>query len=188
MENEKELLIALSKGDEKALELFFTAYYKNLLLFAGTYIKDAATCEDITQQVFVNLWEKRAAAANIVSIRSFLLKAVQNACLNELRRLDLKSKYEEIAARHPEIYAQETENYLFFSELQERLEAALRQLTPTQRQCFEMNRLQGMKQKEIAERLDIPLRTVELHIAEALRFLRAHLKTYFNVLVILLNI
>lgn len=90
MENEKELLIALSKGDEKALELFFTAYYKNLLLFAGTYIKDAATCEDITQQVFVNLWEKRAAAANIVSIRSFLLKAVQNACLNELRRLDLK--------------------------------------------------------------------------------------------------
>ena len=103
MENEKELLIALSKGDEKALELFFTAYYKNLLLFAGTYIKDAATCEDITQQVFVNLWEKRAAAANIVSIRSFLLKAVQNACLNELRRLDLKSKYEEIAARHPPV-------------------------------------------------------------------------------------
>ena len=57
-----------------------------------------------------------------------------------------------------------------------------------QKRLIEAIQQSGMKQKEIAERLDIPLRTVELRIAEALRFLRAHLKTYFNVLVILLNI
>ena len=188
MENEKERLIALSEGSERALEEFFTAYYKDLLLFAGTYIPDAPTCEDIVQQVFVSLWEKRKEAAAIVSMKSFLLKSVQNACVSELRRLNVKSKYEELAARNPEIYARETEDYLFYSELQEQLELALQQLTPVQRQCFEMNRLQGLKQREIAEKLNIPLRTVELRISEALKFLRRHLQDYYPLLAFLLNL
>ena len=187
MENERGHLIALSQGDERALELFFTTYYKDLVLFAGTYLKDAAACEDIAQQVFVTLWEKRKMAVRILSMKSFLLKAVQNACLSELRRLGQKSKYEEMATRNPEIYARETEDYVLYSELLERLNEGLGKLTPDQRKCFEMSRLQGIKQREVAERLNIPLRTVELRIAEATQFLRHHLKDYFPLLTLLFN-
>ena len=184
---EREALLALSKGNGQVLETFFTTYYKDLVLFAGTYLKDAAACEDIVQQVFITLWEKRKEAVRILSVKSFLLKSVQNACLSELRRLGQKSKYEELVARNPDIYARETEDYVLFTELRERLDEALRQLTPVQRQCFEMNRMQGVRQRQIAEQLDIPLRTVELRIAEALKFLRHYLKDYFPLVLFLFN-
>ena len=187
MENEKELLLALSKGSERALEAFFTAYYNDMLLFAGTYIKDVPTCEDIVQQVFVNLWEKHEEASTVVSMKSFLLKAVQNGCLYELRRLQVKAKYEDLVARNPEIYDYETENYLLRSELQKHLRIALQRLTPVQRQCFEMYKMEGMKQRQIAEQLGIPLRTVELRISEAVKFLRQYFEHYLLAIIFLLN-
>lgn len=186
--DEQKLLVELSQGSDKAFHVFFDTYYNDLVLFAGTYIKDLAACEDIVQQQFVNLWDKRAEARAIHSLKSFLLKSVQNACLSELRHLGIKNKYEVLAAANPAVFSWETEEYILYSELQEYLQKALERLTPVQRRCFEMNRLQGMKQQQVANELNISLRTVELRVAEALKILRSELKHYFTVILFLLQI
>ena len=80
----------------------------------------------------------------------------------------------------------ETEEYILYSELNDRLQEAMSYLTETQRQCFEMNKIRGLKQREIAEKLNMPLRTVELRIAEALKILKQHLREYFVLVLFLL--
>lgn len=186
--NERELLIELSRGSHQAFHKFFDIYYKDLVLFAGTYIKDMNTCEDIVQQQFVNLWERYPEACEILSLKSFLLKSVQNACLSELRHQGIKNKYAELASVAPAIFSQETEEYILHSELQEHLQKALAQLTPLQRKCFEMNKLQGIKQQQIALELNISLRTVESRVAESLKILRLYLERYFAIICFFLQI
>lgn len=186
--NERELLVELSRGSDKAFRELFDTYYKDLVLFAGTYIKDLAACEDIVQQQFVNLWEKRTEARVILSLKSFLLKSVQNACLSELRHLGHENKYAEWIAETSAVYARETEEYIFYSELQGLLQETLAYLTPMQRKCFELNRLQGVPQRKIAEELNISLRTVELRTAEALKILRSYLKRYFSLIIFFLQL
>lgn len=82
--------------------------------------------------------------------------------------------------------SKETEEYILFSELHLRLQDALSHLSPIQRQCFEMNRIEGMKQVQVAEKLGMPLRTVEKRIAEALKILKFHLKEYYLLVCLLL--
>lgn len=186
--NEQELLIELSRGSNQAFHELFDVYYKDLVLFAGTYIKDVDTCEDIVQQQFVNLWERYPETYRIASLKAFLLKSVQNACLSELRHRGIKNKYAELTSVAPAIFSRETEEYILYSELQEYLQKALEQLTPLQRKCFEMNKLQGIKQQQIASELNISLRTVELRVAEALKILRLYLGRYFAIIFFLLRV
>ena len=185
---EHELLVRLSEGDSWAFACLFQRYYKDLVLFAGTYLTDKATCEDIVQDVFTKLYNGRAEAKKIQSLRSFLLRSVQNACLNEIRRDETHRRYVELNALKEEASLRETENYLLYSELSVRLQEVLTHLSPIQRQCFEMNRMQGMKQADVAKELDIPLRTVEARIAEALKILKFELKDYFAVVLFFFTI
>jgi len=185
---EHELLVRLSKGDSWAFACLFRCYYKDLVLFAGTYLRDKATCEDVVQDVFAKLYKGRAEAEKIQSLRSFLLRSVQNACLNEIRRDETHRRYVELNALSGEEVLRETEDYLLYSELSVRLQEALEHLSPVQRQCFEMNRMRGMKQADVAQELGIPLRTVEARIAEALKILKFQLKDYFAIIMFFFTI
>ena len=76
--NEQDLLLKLSQGSHAAFVSLFEYYYKDLVMFAGTWLRnEQEACEDIVQDVFLNLWEKRKEMAQVVSLKSFLLKSVQ---------------------------------------------------------------------------------------------------------------
>ena len=184
--NEQDLLLKLSEENSSAFAQLFQYYYKDLVLFAGSYVKDIDVCEDIVQELFVKLWTGRKEISKISSLKSFLLKSVQNSCFDELRRQDVRNKYSGLKSLSKTDITLETEEYILYSELNSRLQKALTYLTPVQRQCFEMNRMQGIKQAQIAKDLDIPLRTVELRIAEALKVLKQQLKEYFILVLLFL--
>lgn len=184
MINEQEILNELSRGSHKAFQWLFDTYYKNLVLFAGTYLKDLDACEDVVQQTFVNMWDKREELPAIQSIKSFLVKSVQNACISELRRRNIQCKYADLSAASDSLLSRETEEYILYSELRQHLEEAMKLLTPHQRQCFELNKLQGVKQQQIAEQLGISLRTVELRVSEALKILRRYLEKHFQLILL----
>lgn len=178
--SERELLQQLNNGDSRALALLFRLYYKDLVLFAGTWLSgNQMLCEDIVQEVFMSLWNERKEVLKIKALKSFLLKSVQNRCISCLRHQQVKGKYEDLKSYTDDRLSYDTENYILYSELNARLQEALGYLSPVQRQCFEMNRMDGIRQAEIAKILGIPLRTVELRIAEALKILKFHLKEYF---------
>lgn len=187
MRNEQYLIQEIKAGNTRAFAQVFQHYYKDIVLFAASWLpKKEEACEDIVQEVFVNIWDNRNKLPELDSLKSYLLKAVQNRCLNYLRHMQIKSKYLELNSLTTAQMSRETEEYILYSELKHQLQNTLIHLSPLQRQCFEMNRLKGLKQAQIAEELGIPLRTVEQKIAEALKILKKHLKEYYLLISLLL--
>lgn len=186
MKEEHFLLMELKRGNKEAFSLLFRRYYKDLVLFSGHFLHDKACCEDIVQTVFLKLWADRENYEIQTSLKSFLLRAVQNSCLDEIRHQQVVREHES----YTEIFGNagdiDTENYILYSDLHEHLEEALDKLPETYREAFDMNRFEGLKYKDIAERLHVSERTVEVRIGKAIRLLREDLQEFFIFLVALL--
>jgi RNA polymerase sigma-70 factor, ECF subfamily len=181
---EKVLIARVISGDSSAFSVIFTTYYKDLVLFAGRIIKDPANAEEIVQEVFVNIWEDRDRLNISSSLKSYLLKTVRNRCIDWLRHDKIIRKHNEFVSERPMDLDYDTDSYLLFSELQERLDAVLERLPDEVTEAFRMNRERGLKYYEIAELLNVSVRTIEVRIGKALHILRYHLREYFPVVIL----
>ena len=167
----------LKQGDHKVFSRLFILYYRDLVLFAGRYLPEQEACEDIVQDIFLKIWHLRRSLDINVSLRAYLIGAVRNRCLNELkhRRLTSMTTVESLTW----MPARVEEEAVLYSELSERFAKALRKLPDPCREAFEMNRFRRMKYQEIADMLGISKRTVEVRIGKALSLLRTELKDFF---------
>lgn len=183
-EDEILLLHQLSKDDQTAFNHLFETYYQDLLFFAGNFIPSRNICEDIVQSIFAKLWTERKSLSIEKSIKSYLLKTVRNHCLDYIRHLNIKQEYENyMTENHGALESYNTENYLLYSDLHQHLQAALAKLPPEKRDVLILSRLEGIKYKEIAARLKISERTVEVRISDALKELRLLLKDFLVTLI-----
>lgn len=187
MDFEQNLLIELKRGNKEAFTLLFRKYYKDLVLFGGSILRDKVKCEDIVQNIFLKLWTERESIEIEKSLKSFLIRSVQNSCLDELRHKHVVRDHELYVQTFNYFDCLDTENYVLFSELQDKLAVALEVIPDTYREAFQMNRFEGLKYKEIAEKLQVSERTVEVRISKAISMLRNHLKEYLLVILALLN-
>lgn len=181
---EQFILSALKQDNQEAFALIFRAYYSDLVLFCGNFINDKSGCEDIVQSIFLKLWNDRKSIQIETSLKSYLLKSVRNSCLDKFR-------HEEIIHQH-EAYSQslvlenyDTEHYILYSDLQRHLDKALEQVPKLYREAFLLNRIEGLKYREIAERLNVSERTVEVRVGKTLELLRKYLKDFFTFLFML---
>ncbi|MDO9153346.1 MAG: RNA polymerase sigma-70 factor [Paludibacter sp.] len=179
MNNEHYLINQLNNGNKEAFSLLFQKYYKDLVLFAGTFLPDRFLCEDIVQNIFLKLWNNREHLIIDTSLKSFLLRSVQNSCLDELKHQSVVRVHEAYTIAFEPFDDLNTEHYVLYSDLQLQFAEALLKLPDTCREVFEMNRIEGFKYKEIAQKLKISERTVEVRIGKALMLLRKHLKEFF---------
>ena len=184
--DDRFLVIALKQDDKHAFTRLFHAYYKDLVLFGGTYIPEKSTCEDIVQNIFLKLWNDRKSLVIENSLKSYLLKAVRNYCLDELRHRRIIDEHIAYELKSDSIDIDTTENYILYSDLCRQLKNALEQLPPQEREVFEMSRLENIKYQEIANRLNISVRTVEVRISKALKQLRILLKDFYLLLFLFL--
>lgn len=182
---EHYLLSRLKQGDAEAFTLLFRHYYKDLVLFGGLFLPDQAVCEDIVQSLFLKLWKDRTTLAIETSLKAFLLKSVRNSCLDEIRHSNVKREHESYVTTHNVLEHVDTENYILYSDLYQQLQQALDKLPEASREAFEMNRFEGLKYKEIAEKLNVSERTVEARIGKAIELLRKHLKDFLPLLIYL---
>lgn len=182
---EQYLIKRLKQGDAEAFTVLFQRYYKDLVLFGGLFLPDQAICEDIVQSIFLKLWRDRVSLDIETSLKSFLLKAVRNSCLDEIRHRNVVQEHVSYVSQYPSLYELDTENYILFSDLHTHLQKALDNMSPELRQVFEMSRLEGLKYKEIAERLNVSERTVEVRISKAIQFLKRELKDFTIILLLL---
>ena len=172
---EQILFDKLADGDMSAFTSIFGAYYKDLVMFALTFIKNSDNAEDIVQEIFVRLWEKRRELKLYGSLKSYLLKSVQNHCLDEVRRRKVREHYAGDKEIQP-LYTNDNEEYILYNELQDRLDDLLRQMPDEVAQTFRKNRFDGLKYHEIAQQMNVSVRTVESRISKALRILHQTLK------------
>jgi len=175
-ELELQLLVRLKEDCEKSYSILFHKYYKDLVLFAGNILHDKFTCEDIVQNVFLKIWNDRHTLFIETSLKSYLLRAVRNSCLDELRHQKVINNYESNVLKNTNSY--ETENYILYSDLHEKLINAIKKLPEKHREVFELSRFEDLKYKEIAQQLNISERTVEDRMSKALMQLRTNLKDF----------
>ncbi len=162
---------------KQQFENLFRTHFQHLVNFAAQYVIEQTIAEDICQKVFLTLWEKRTTIDPNQSIKSYLFTAVRNKCLNHIRDhkkfrsqvLDLDCGEYDLEEPVPE----EADDALAAQ-----VKNALEQLPQKCRQVFELSKFQNLKYKEIAEELDISVKTVEAHMGKALKTLRTLLKNY----------
>ena len=183
MLDEEFLIERIREGSRDAFSLIFRYYYKDLVLFGGTFLPDRAICEDIVQNTFLKLWEGHKSFVINSSLKSFLLKIVQNACLDEIRHRAVKLEHEDYVLSFNILADEDAENYILYSDLLEHYQKAMSQIPEQYRVAFEMSRMEGLKYREIADRLSVSERTVEVRIGKALELLRKYLKFFLSIFI-----
>ena len=173
--------------DEALFEQLFKTHFVHLCNFAIQFVNDNDTAKDITQKVFIKLWEKRDNIDPQKSIQSYLFTSVRNRCFNFIRdNKKYRSKVLDLETIDMDIAFEVDDNgYL---ELEEKITNALKTLPNKCKQVFEMSRFKKMKYKDIAVELNVSVKTVEAHITKALKSLRKQLNEYTLVLYIILGI
>lgn len=182
---EQQIMSGLKSDSQNAFSILFRTYYKDLVLFAGNYIREKSICEDIIQSIFLNIWENRHSFEIKTSLKSYLLQSVRNNCIDEIRHKKIVDNYaaKEILFNN-EI---DIEHYILYSDLQDHLEEALSKLPEKYRETLVLSRIDGIKYKDISEQLNISIRTVEDRISKALQLLRISLKEYLISIALILS-
>lgn len=173
-----------NKDDQTAYRSLFEQYYVALCQFARRYIDDQETREDIVQDVFFTIWEKRKTISPTISARNYLVTCVRNLCLNYLRDQGYKQDYETNIQKRIPAYVENQDDIYTLQELRELLDKTLAKLPPEYRLAFEMNRFENKSIEEIAEIMGVSDRTVKRYKSKAIEILKEELKDYLPLLML----
>jgi len=173
MENIQDKLIAgLKEGDKKVFDDIFSAYYTPLCRYCNRIVYDDEIAEEIVQDLFCKLWIKRDELEIETSLKAYLYRAVLNHSLNHLNHLKTEEKYRQYVGFQLQGSLANPMELLEEQDVQRILSRAMLQMPEKRRLIFEMSRQQEMKYSEIAEKLNISVKTVESQISKALEYLR----------------
>jgi RNA polymerase sigma-70 factor (ECF subfamily) len=172
---EQELIQRVHAGDREAWDFIARQYYTPLLNFVTGMVRVREQAEELVQDVFVNFWVKRDRLNVSVSLKAYLYRAARNHTLNFIKRRNFEANYHSYLAKTTSAEHNETEDAYHFSELEKALYGAIDEMPEKRREIFTLSRFEDMTYKEIAETLDIPVRTVHYQIGLALKELREKL-------------
>ncbi len=170
---------------EKNFEVIFRQHFKELVHHSFKILQDAQRAEEVVQQVFLKFWEKDWENDLYNSPRSYLYRAVYNESLNRLKQDQVRRRYENFQLENNRHAGYELQQE---KELTSQIQVALGQLPEKCRTVFELSRYQDLKNQQIADQLNISLKTVEGHMSKALRHLRVHLADYLTLILLTLTI
>lgn len=169
------------------LNTLFKAHYDELCRYAFSIVKDQDSAEDVVQQLFIKIWEKRSTIGEIDNIRSYLFRSTFNMSLNEQKRMQRMPKRDEDINQNNSLQSSDqTSNLLESSELQERIDGAMMVLPEKCREVFHLSRNEQLSYKEIAQKMKISPKTVENQVGKALRIMREELRDYLPLLILTL--
>lgn len=184
---EKKIVEELKCGNRKTFQFVFEKYYLSLYYYAKKITRNKENAEEAVQNTFLRLWEKPEILNIEKSLNSYLYKAVYNNCLNILKQLQIKEKhthnFEQKIINANDFLSISQENgqsILIAEELKDKIEESINKLPKQCRHIFKLSRNEGLKNKEIAEKLDISLNTVTKQMSIALTRLRKSLQQYLS--------
>jgi len=182
---DEELLALLLTDGESAIDLIFRKYYSFLCKSVYRIIPDTQITEDLAQDVFYGLWKKRDQLKITTSLKAYLKRAALNKALNYIRdqKIDFRNApaKEELVSKQDSIVQE-----LAAHNLQQEIDAAIDKLPEKCRLVFVLSRFEEMSYRQIAEHLDISMKTVENQISKALKSLRIALAEHLPLGLLLL--
>lgn len=184
--DEKILLQCLIKGDRLAFEKIFQLYSERIYYFTIKYINNREDAEEITQEVFVKLWNRREAIKTELSFSSYLFMIAKNAVIDVLRKKQKEAALAEGLKQKGEGHLSPADNSLEYKELSSIVQHAINNLPEKRRQIFLMIREEELSYKEIAEKLSISTKTVETHMRLALQQLRKSIGDNYDLTLVMI--
>ena len=173
--NDNELIRKLKKNDIEAFNQIFYTYSSKLYHFAYGYLKSKEDAEEMVQEIFSKIWDKRADIKEEYQFRSYLFSIAFNYIKKYFRSKALVNKYVDHAMPH-DLETEQTQEYVNYASLKLHVDQLVNKMPEKRRTVFFKSRFEGKNSKEIAVEMNISQRTVENHLNQALRFLRQHLK------------
>lgn len=181
---DRDLAHRFRNGDKKAFEEIFDAHWYSLYKNAHAVLRSHEEAEEIVQELFTNLWQKRESL-DIADFSNYLFIAMKRRVIDRSRSKIIQAKYWEYYKRHIPSFGETTEEMVSFNELQSTLEEGLRKLPEKSRQIFRLNRMEGRSVSEISGFLQLSERAIEYHLTKSIRELKLHLKNFLAILVII---
>lgn len=181
---DNELIKYIKEGDLKAFERVFKDYYALMCSVAMDYVNDSAVCQTLTEDVLLNLWEKKREVVITTSLRAYLLRAVRNKCIDHLRTHRQVSGflgyYDSLDRMFGGAMADEKDLFeqLISDELAELLDRAIDEMPEERRRVFILVRMENKTYQEAADMLHISVNTVKYHLKRAHAELQDKLGSY----------
>ncbi|BDD03552.1 RNA polymerase sigma-70 factor [Aureibacter tunicatorum] len=180
------LLEKFKSGDVNAYEVLFKRHYKNLCLFSAKHLQSYDLAEEVVQELFCKLWEKRSNLNIHSSFKSYLYTATRLNSLKEIQTRQLHSEHHKVIKTNSSDSVED--QTIEKNELQAKIHETISSLPEQRRKVFEMSRNEGLKYKEIADKLNISPKTVENQMGKALRHMREALKEYLPAILVFFSI
>jgi RNA polymerase sigma-70 factor (ECF subfamily) len=172
MISDTEIIRRIRQGDTGQFESLFRSSYVSLVRYAKTLVKDHDTSEEIVQDLFVRLWQDKEKIKIESSLNGYLFRSVHNRCLHLIEHNKVVEKYaQELAYSQPENQDNPMES-INYKDLQAKIAGILERLPERCGRIFCMNRFEGLKYTEIAEKLSVSVKTVEANMGRALKEFR----------------
>ena len=167
--------------------MLFRSHFSGLCFFAQKYVKDFETAKEIVQDAFLSLWEKRETIDMDRPVKSYLTMVIHNKCTNYLRdnrKFDQYILNIENLLEEPEYDGADS---MVENELKEKIDLAISELPEKCREVFVLNRYENLKYQQIADKLQISVKTVETQMSKALQHMRIRLAEFISVFLVLIG-
>lgn len=177
-----ELISRIKEGDESAFRIVFDLYSSKLYAFSYRFLKEKEPCQEVVQEVFLNLWINRAKLDTQYPIAPYLYTITRRLTLNVLRHVATSQSAMDKMWLNVKKVSNETEEEVFLEDLSRFTEQVLSKMPKQQQLIFRMSRHQELSYDEIAEELNLSRNTVKNHLVAALKTLRTQLNKAFSIL------
>ena len=183
--SDKILLSEFKKGNDQALTHIMDHYHKPLCFYAYSLSNDYDGAKDIVQNIIINLWEHRKALPDIKSLKSYLYKSVYNEFLNQLRTSSRMMVFEKEYFEALKDFVDNQDESKTRQQIAV-LDLEIEKLSPKCKETFLLCKREGLTYVEIADHLNISIKTVENHMVKAFSVLRKKMKEKMNLLLLLI--
>jgi RNA polymerase sigma-70 factor (family 1) len=179
---EKELLVQVSAGDEKAFKDLFARYYEQLYHYIFGFIKSKQVAEELVMDVFLKIWLGRDLITQIEKFDAFLFRVAHNKSIDFLRSVARDPKFKDLLWENIQLTNNvQSDSSILIQEYEAKLHEAVSLLSPQRKKVYQMSREQDMTHDQIAAQLNLSKHTINNHIVEAQRFIRTYLSKNFDI-------
>lgn len=183
-----ELIYRVSKGDADAFSKVYELYKDKVFAFAYTLTKSRETAEEVVQDVFLKLWERREQVRIEYSFAAYVKKVTYHQVIDFFRRAKKDQSLQEKLIRQMKEIRNSGEEFVLGRELDKVYKQAIEQLPPQQKKAFLLSREEDLSYEEIAQRLGISRNTVRNHLADAMKSIRTYVSTNSDMAIVIMAI
>lgn len=171
----------LANGDQAVFERLYTGLWSKLYSVAFNYVRDKETAQEIVQETFIRLWDKRKQLGSVKDIGAFSMRSLQFRIYDHFDKKQVEQRYLRVASKNYSWNVDDVHQQVEYDETFNLLNTEIEKLPDTTRRIFRLSRFDHFTNEEIAKTLRLSVKAVEYHISRSLKHLRLRLGNFLSI-------